>query len=46
MKGLEQMVTIYKLLRVSVRKFIELLTAVWLWATKKEQDTEERKRWK
>lgn len=39
------MVTIYKLLRVSVRKLLDLLTAVWLWATKKEQDAEERKRY-
>lgn len=45
MKGLVQMITTYKLFRIFVRKLIELLTNVWLWAIKKEQAAEERKRY-
>lgn len=45
MKGSVQMVTTYKLFRIFVRKLIELLTNVWLWAIKKEQAAEERKRY-
>lgn len=44
MKGLVQMVTIYKLLRTLVRKLIDTLIPIWLWATKKEQKAEERKK--
>lgn len=40
-----QMTTTYKLFRIFVRKLIELLTNVWLWAIKKEQAAEERKRY-
>lgn len=39
------MIITYKLLRVFTHKLIELLTTVWLWATKKEQNSEERNRY-
>lgn len=39
------MIITYKLLRVLTRQLIKLLTTVWLWATKKEQNAEERKRY-
>lgn len=45
MKGLVQMVTLYKQLRVFVRKLIDLLIPIWLWATKQEQHAEERKKY-
>lgn len=37
---------IYKLLQKSLRKFIDWLMTLWLWANKHEKAAEERKKWK
>gem|GEM_PF-3976252 len=37
---------LYKLLQVNLRKCIDWLMSLWLWANKQEKKLEERKRWK
>ena len=39
------MVTIYKVLQVSLRKLIDWLMTFWLWANKHEKTAEERKKY-
>lgn len=38
------MVTIYKILQVSLRKLIDWLMTFWLWTSKHEKAAEERKK--
>jgi hypothetical protein len=39
------MAVIYRLLQLSLRKLIDLLMTVWLWAKKHEKAVEERKKY-
>lgn len=39
------MVTIYKILQVSLRKLIDWLMTLWLWANKHQKAAEERKKY-
>lgn len=37
---------LYRLLQKSLRKCIDWLMTLWLWANKHEKQSEERKKWK
>lgn len=39
------MATIYKVLQVTLRKLIDWLMTLWLWANKHEKAAEERKKY-
>lgn len=39
------MVAIFKILQTSLRKLIDLLMTLWLWANKHEKAAEERKKY-
>jgi len=37
---------IYKIIQVTLRKAIDWLMTIWLWANRREKRAEERKQWK
>lgn len=45
MKGTITMVAIYKVLKVTMRKLIDWLMTIWLWANKHHKAAEERKKY-